>query len=131
MNGRFDEIKMQLPQKADYVSLVRLTTSGIASKIGFDIDTIEDIKVAVSEVCNKIISFKPSCKHYGVTFQLYKNGFKVLFRVADQLARTMFEGESGEFARVIILTLMDEFTIDCDGDCLITMGKSLGDCPDE
>lgn len=133
MNGIVDEIIMQLPKKADYVSLVRLTASGIASRTGFDIDTIEDIKVAISEVCNKIISYKPeqSNDHYKITFRLLPNGFKVMFNVSDQLARTMFEGEEGNFARLIISSLMDEFTIKCDDGCIITMGKSLGDCPNE
>jgi len=43
----------------------------------------------------------------------------------------MFEGEDGEFAKLIISSLMDEFTVRCDGGCIITMGKSLGDCPNE
>jgi len=133
MNGLVDEIIMQLPKKADYVSLVRLTASGIASRTGFDIDAIEDIKVAISEVCNKIISHRPENydEHYNITFRLLPNEFKVLFKVTDKLARTMFEGEDGEFAKLIISSLMDEFTVRCDGGCIITMGKSLGDCPNE
>jgi len=133
MSGIVDEIIMQLPKKADYVSLVRLTASGIASRAGFDIDTIEDIKVAISEVCNKIISYGPEhCNdHYKITFRLFPNEFKVLFNVPDQLARTMFEGEEGDFARLIISSLMDEFTVKCDDSCVITMGKNLGDCPNE
>ena len=133
MNNIFDEVTMQLPQKADYVGLVRLTASGIASKIGFDIDTIEDIKVAISEVCNKIITSKPevSNENYIITFQLFPNEFKVLFNVTNEFTRTMFEGESGEFARMIITSLMDEFTVKCKDGCVITMGKSLGDYPNE
>lgn len=133
MNGVYDEITMRLPKKADYVGLVRLTASGIASKTGFDIDTIEDIKVAISEVCNKIISFNPRVpyEYYNITFQLLSNGFKVLFKVTDQFAKTMFDGESGEFTKVIISSLMDEFTVKCDGCCIITIGKNLGDCPNE
>lgn len=133
MNKMFDEITMQLPQKADYVGLVRLTASGIASKIGFDIDSIEDIKVAISEVCNKIITYKPenANQNFIITFQLLSKEFKVLFKVTDEFTRTMFEGESGEFAKMIITSLMDEFTVKCKDGCIITMGKSLGDYPDE
>ncbi len=127
--NRFDEITMHLPKKADYVGLVRLTVSGIASKIGFDIDTIEDIKVAVSEVCNKIVSLKTDSddKNMDITFQLFDDGVKVRFIVESHFARTMFEGESGEFAYAIISSFMDEFFVTCDGNCVITMGKNLGD----
>jgi serine/threonine-protein kinase RsbW len=125
---RNDTVTIHLPRKADYASLVRLAISGIASKIGFDIDVIEDIKVAVSEVCNKIVSLEPeSCdKYYDITFHLFKDGLKVQFTVTRELARKMFDGESGEFAHAIISSFMDEFSVDCNGDCIITMGKNLG-----
>src|SRR6056297_3201456 len=46
-----EKIKIQIPKKSDYISTLRLTTSSIASKIGFDIDALEDIKMLISEVC--------------------------------------------------------------------------------
>ncbi|HAA25059.1 MAG TPA: anti-sigma regulatory factor [Ruminiclostridium sp.] len=123
-----DTVTIHLPRKADYASLVRLAVSGIASKIGFDIDVIEDIKVAVSEVCNKIVSMDPESrdKYYDIIFRLFDDGLKVQFTVPGEIAGKMFEGESGEFAYAIISSLMDEFSVDCNGDCVITMGKNLG-----
>ena len=50
------EIDLVVPVLTEMVRVVRLTVSGIASTIGFEIDTIEDIKVAVAEVCNRIIT---------------------------------------------------------------------------
>ena len=46
-----ETIKMELTTNPDFVSIIRLTLSGIANKIGFSLDDIEDIKVAVSEAC--------------------------------------------------------------------------------
>lgn len=43
-----ETIKMEITTNPDYVSIIRLTASGIANKMGFPIDDIEDIKVAVS-----------------------------------------------------------------------------------
>jgi serine/threonine-protein kinase RsbW len=51
-----EQIVLTFPGKADYVSLARLTTSGVASRCGFDMDAIEDLKVCVSEILNKIIA---------------------------------------------------------------------------
>ena len=47
-----EKIYFQLPAKAEYLSVLRLTTSSIASKLNFDIDTIEDLKMAISEASN-------------------------------------------------------------------------------
>ncbi|MDR3120498.1 MAG: ATP-binding protein [Clostridiales bacterium] len=48
-------IELVIPMRAEYVSIARLTVSGVANRIGFDFDTIEDIKVSLSEVCNRLI----------------------------------------------------------------------------
>lgn len=130
MKRKCDVIQIRLPQKADYMGFIRLSVSGIASKMGFDIDTIEDIKVAVSEVCNRIISLCCGTGEadYDISFQLFESGFKAEFRADCQPETDLFEGESGEFARAIISTLMDEFDITYDHGCVITMGKKLGDC---
>ena len=36
-----ETIKMEISANPDFVSIIRLTTSGIANKIGFSIDDIE------------------------------------------------------------------------------------------
>lgn len=46
-----DVFKLIIPSKPDYISVARLTSSGIASKLGLSIDEIEDIKVCLSEAC--------------------------------------------------------------------------------
>ncbi|NLX76654.1 MAG: anti-sigma regulatory factor [Clostridiaceae bacterium] len=128
MNGNFDEITIKLPKKAEYVGFIRLAVSGLVSRIGFDIDTVEDIKVVVSEICTRIISSEcDSCRYYDVNFKLYSDGFRASFRVSDCLVKNLFEGDSGEFAKAIISSLTDEFSITCNDECIITIGKNLGD----
>jgi serine/threonine-protein kinase RsbW len=46
---------MSLPNKPEYVSVARLTASVVANNMGFDIEDIEDIKVAVGEACNNSV----------------------------------------------------------------------------
>ena len=60
-----ETIKMEISANPDFVSIIRLTTSGIANKIGFSIDDIEDMKVAVSEACtNAIVGYKRQTYYY-------------------------------------------------------------------
>ena len=51
----YETIKMEITANPAYVSIIRLTTSGIANKVGFCMDDIEDLKVAVSEACTNAI----------------------------------------------------------------------------
>jgi len=50
-----DTISIKLPSKPEYVSIARLAASVLGNNIGFDIEEIEDIKVAVGEACNNAI----------------------------------------------------------------------------
>lgn len=50
-----DMIELTIPAKADFVGVVRLAVSGIASRMGFSYDDIEDLKVAVAEACTNAV----------------------------------------------------------------------------
>ena len=59
---------MSLPSKPEYVSVARLTASFVANQMGFDIETIEDIKLAVGEACNNAILHSGSDETYKLEF---------------------------------------------------------------
>ena len=50
-----DRLTLNVPGKAEYVGTVRMAIGHVASRAGFDVEAIEDIKIAVSEACNNII----------------------------------------------------------------------------
>ena len=50
-----DIMKLSVPGKPEYVGTVRMAISCLANNAGFDVEAIEDIKVAVSEACNNAI----------------------------------------------------------------------------
>ncbi len=56
-NGAPDEMEvaLQIPSDAEFVRVVRLAVMGVASRMPFSYDDIEDIKLAVSEACNNAI----------------------------------------------------------------------------
>lgn len=49
------EIALSVPSESEYVRVVRLTVIGVATRMPFSYDDIEDIKLAVSEACNNAI----------------------------------------------------------------------------
>jgi serine/threonine-protein kinase RsbW len=50
-----NEIRLEIPAHADYVDLVRLCLYGVASKMNFSIEAIDDMKVAATEACNNAV----------------------------------------------------------------------------
>ena len=121
-----DTITMLIPLKAEYVSIARLTVSGIASRMGFDIDTIEDIKVALSEILGKFIEKKSGAGRVNVDFECLEDGISIKFKISDQSIPELFDNDTDKFALAIISSLMDEIEIEKQGDNSITMVKKLG-----
>jgi len=50
-----DIMKLCIPGKPEYVGTVRMALAHVAAQAGYDIEAIDDIKVAVSEACTNII----------------------------------------------------------------------------
>jgi serine/threonine-protein kinase RsbW len=49
------ELEMRFAPEAALIRILRLATSGLASLAEFDLDGIEDLKIAVDEVCSSLI----------------------------------------------------------------------------
>jgi serine/threonine-protein kinase RsbW len=49
---RGEAVRLSLPASPDYVRIVRLAASGIATNLGFDMDELDDLRVAVGELVN-------------------------------------------------------------------------------
>ena len=63
----------------EYMSVIRLTTSAVASKIGFDIEEIDDIKVSIGEACNNIIKHgsDDGKDNFNIEYTIYEDKLKI------------------------------------------------------
>src|SRR3954462_13789427 len=50
------DVELRLPADGVYVSVVRTTTAGLAARLDFLIDDIEDLRIAVGEACARVLS---------------------------------------------------------------------------
>ena len=103
-----DIIELSIPRKPDYISLVRLTTSGIAHSMGLNIDDIEDIKVCIGEACINSLSHKDS-EEIKLVFEVTEE--KLTIKVNNVIEETSSELEKFkelELGLLIIKSLMDE-----------------------
>ncbi|OPZ86514.1 MAG: Serine-protein kinase RsbW [Firmicutes bacterium ADurb.Bin419] len=121
-----DNIELILPFKADYVSAARLVASGLANRIGFDIETIEDIKVAISEVCSKIVRIGSKVADtYKIVFNISDKVLKVTFGCEDGSLKCIFDFENDQLAIDIINALMDSVEMCTENNYILSMSKEL------
>ncbi|QZY30163.1 anti-sigma factor [Nocardioides coralli] len=49
------DVELRLPADSAYVSVLRTTTAGLAARLDFTIDHIEDLRIAVGEACALVL----------------------------------------------------------------------------
>ena len=50
-----DEVRLVVPAGPEFVRLARVTATSLASRLGFSYDEIEDLRLAVDELCHAVI----------------------------------------------------------------------------
>ena len=128
--------ELSIPLKAEYVSIARLTVSGIANRAGFDFDAIEDIKVALAEVCNRLIQNRlsaaegPEDSNCRMQFILSEHDITINFLVDrsedwDFFAANEEQDELSKIGLSLLSLLMDEFHDGKGENGIISMKKYL------
>ena len=132
-----DKLKLSVPGKPEYLGVVRLAVSSAANAAGFAVEDIEDITIAVSEVCTRIFCSNNSSS-YEVSCEMGENGMLISIddigdnRVEDMRpcfclpVTSLFPDVYDPSISMILLNaLMDEVDIfSCSGgDIMIRMRK--------
>lgn len=107
-----DIIQISIPRKADYISIVRLTTSGIAHSIGLNVDEIEDLKMAIGEACVNALILDNKEK-IQLEFQIDDTKLGIYVKdVREEFPETLVNRKERELGLLIIKSLMDEVVFD-------------------
>jgi len=141
----FDFIEMKFPAKADYVSVARLSTAGIANRIVFSYEDIEDLKIAISEAITNTVTHAYDGAEQGevtIGFGIYEDRLEVM--VADhggsfnlkeikggigpyKNTEPIENLREGGFGLFLINALMDKVEINSNHGVIVLMTKYLGE----
>lgn len=53
--GGADQVTVRLPAEGAYLSVLRTATAGLAARLDFTLDEIEDLRIAVDEACAMLL----------------------------------------------------------------------------
>ena len=51
-----DQVTVRMPAEGAYLSVLRTATAGLAARLDFTLDEIEDLRIAVDEACAMLLS---------------------------------------------------------------------------
>jgi serine/threonine-protein kinase RsbW len=143
MNVDTQKVILNLPATAEFVDVVRLNLYGIASKMGFSYEDIEDMKVAVSEACNNSVlyAYGQDGGHIDVIFEIGQEtlsiivedegeSFETVKEAADQTTlhdKELSDVQIGGLGFYLMQALMDDVRIEnvAGQGTRVTMSKSL------
>jgi serine/threonine-protein kinase RsbW len=105
-----DTVRVTIPASPQYVQVVRLVAAGLASRLGFTIDDIEDLKIGVDELASYLTGLQGRDGTLEISFQIFEDRVEITGtgRLAeDQAVREQLT----DFSRMILETVVDEASL--------------------
>jgi len=139
----YDYIEVKLPAKEQYIGVARLTISGLASRVGFSYDDIEDLKIATSEAITNAVQHAYADDEIGevvvgcalfadkIEIMIADNGSSFNFEETKKSVGPYKDKEEVEFIRegglglYLMETLMDDVKVFHEEGVTVLMTKYL------
>jgi serine/threonine-protein kinase RsbW len=105
-----ETVRLTIPAAHEFVRIARLTVSGVASRLGFDVDEIEDLRVAVDELSSILVDASGDGQ-LELTFTPGEGGVEIEGRAqvgAD------FEPTIDDLTRQILGVVVDEYGVETE-----------------
>jgi serine/threonine-protein kinase RsbW len=136
-------IRLTFPAEAEYIDLARLTLYGVANKMGFSYEDIEDMKVAVAEACNNSVIHAYQEKESGsIEVEFAMESKALTIKVTDHGVSFQYEQSAPEFSPFVnkelhnlsagglgiylMQALMDKVEVNTENGTHVIMTKYLG-----
>ena len=49
------EVRLEVPASPEFFRIARIMVAGVASRVGFTLDEVEDLRIAIDEVCFSMV----------------------------------------------------------------------------
>ena len=119
-----DTIKLSIPASPAYLQVVRLIAAGLATRLRFTIDEIEDLKIAVDELSAYLTGAQGREGNLDISFVVHENKLEISGAgrfSPGQKVRT----DLTELSRMILHTVVDSASLQqADGTPVFELVKS-------
>lgn len=107
-----DDIMLRIPAQPEYLLVVRLTAAGLANRMAFNVEEIEDVKAAVAEACIMLMNQAWAIEDITLDFRLSADLFQTTVHAEGKAAETSEKTENdNDLSRYLLQALMDEATV--------------------
>src|SRR5262245_54856676 len=79
--GSQQRVSLKIPASAESLRIARVTAAGLASRVGFNIDEVDDLRLAVDELCFALITHSSNSSSLHLDYTLLGDGVTVDGRI--------------------------------------------------
>ncbi len=125
MADHHPDVMLRIPANSAYLAVLRTATAGLAARLDFTLDDIEDLRIAVDEACAMVLPQARPDSDLTCTFDLQPARLTVAVTAdCDSPRPPNREG----FAWTVLAALTSEVSADVEGDRLtITLARGTTD----
>ena len=105
-------IYLEVPISEEYAHLLRLMVSGIASRMNFNLDAVDDLKIAVEEAFLLAINNSPK-ENQGISFRCSESKIEITLEGLIQSRENIDENQrkGQDYGLFIVEAVVDELEI--------------------
>jgi len=104
-----DVIEIRFPASSVYVSMLRQTVAGLAARLDFTLDEIDDLRIAVDEACALLLPDATEGSHLVCRFTLAKHELQIAVLATT---RSGVIPGPGSFAWTVLTALAGDVDVD-------------------
>jgi serine/threonine-protein kinase RsbW len=119
------DVELRIPADSAFLAVLRTATAGLAARLDFTLDDIEDLRIAVDEACAMVLPQAKANSDLNCAFDLADGRLTVSVSAdCDSPRQPSRDG----FAWTVLAALTSSLSADVDGDRLtVRLSRSTAD----
>ena len=109
-----DEVRLTMPANPHLLRVARLTAAGLAGRLGFSFDEIEDVKIAVDELCFTLVGSRGRPGTLSLRYLLDTD--QLVIEGSGELDGSAADPVPSELSSQILAAVVDEHELSRDGN---------------
>jgi anti-sigma regulatory factor (Ser/Thr protein kinase) len=112
-----EEVRLTMPATPQLLRVARLTAAALASRLGFSFDEIEDVKIAVDELCFALVGSRGRDGTLTITYRLSDRQLEIAGEGEFALDGEQSPAPS-DLSSQILAAVVDEHELTREGDAM-------------
>ena len=104
-----DEIRLAVPATPEFLRLARVTASGLASRLSFSYDEVEDLRLAIDELCFVLIGSRGRSGTVDIRYAVHSDALEVVG--VGNFDDDQTDPLLASFSQQILAALVDDYAV--------------------